>query len=201
MKNIPNIILASKSPRRKEMLEHLGLKPTVIVSNADENVSESLSPERFVKEVSLRKAEAVRPLCKDGDLIIASDTVVVCDGRILGKPHGEKEALEMLSLLSGTTHKVISGLALIYNGRTVLSHETTEVTFRALAEEEIRAYVATGEPMDKAGAYGIQGKGGSLVAGYNGEFDTVVGFNMTLLRALMHEAVGDVSSLAEDGND
>ena len=107
----------------------------------------------------------------------------------------------MLRELSGKTHNVHTGIALTLGGKVYSGVATTEVTFRALAEEEIRAYVATGEPMDKAGAYGIQGKGGSLVAGYNGEFDTVVGFNMTLLRALMHEAVGDVSSLAEDGND
>lgn len=190
MKNVPNIILASKSPRRKEMLEHLGLTPTVIVSNADENVSESLSPERFVEEVSLRKAEAVRPLCKDSDLIIASDTVVVCEGKILGKPHGEKEALEMLSLLSGTTHKVISGLAVIFNGKTVLSHETTEVTFRKIEEAEALAYVKTGEPYDKAGAYGIQDRASVFTERISGDYLNVVGLPVFRLFSLLKSEYG-----------
>lgn len=190
MKNVPNIILASKSPRRKEMLEHLGLTPTVIVSNADENVSESLSPERFVEEVSLRKAEAVRPLCKDSDLIIASDTVVVCEGKILGKPHGEKEALEMLSLLSDTTHRVISGLAVIFNGKTVLSHETTEVTFRKIEEAEALAYVKTGEPYDKAGAYGIQDRASVFTERISGDYLNVVGLPVFRLFSLLKSEYG-----------
>ena len=190
MKNVPNIILASKSPRRKEMLEHLGLTPTVIVSNADENVSESLSPERFVEEVSLRKAEAVRPLCKDSDLIIASDTVVVCEGKILGKPHGEKEALEMLSLLSDTTHRVISGLAVIFNGKTVLSHETTEVTFRKIEESEALAYVKTGEPYDKAGAYGIQDRASVFTERISGDYLNVVGLPVFRLFSLLKSEYG-----------
>ena len=190
MKNVPNIILASKSPRRKERLEHLGLTPTVIVSNADENVSESLSPERFVEEVSLRKAEAVRPLCKDSDLIIASDTVVVCEGKILGKPHGEKEALEMLSLLSDTTHRVISGLAVIFNGKTVLSHETTEVTFRKIEEAEALAYVKTGEPYDKAGAYGIQDRASVFTERISGDYLNVVGLPVFRLFSLLKSEYG-----------
>ncbi len=190
MKTVPNIILASKSPRRKEMLEHLGLKPTVIVSNADENVSETLSPERFVEEVSLRKAEAVKPLCKEGDLIIASDTVVYCDGKILGKPHSEKEALDMLSLLSGKAHKVTSGLALIYNGRTVLSHETTEVTFRSIGEAEALAYVRTNEPYDKAGGYGIQDRASVFVEKINGDYLNVVGLPVYRLFSILKSEYG-----------
>ncbi len=190
MKTVPNIILASKSPRRKEMLEHLGLKPTVIVSNADENVSETLSPERFVEEVSLRKAEAVKPLCKESDLIIASDTVVYCDGKILGKPHGEKEALDMLSLLSGKAHKVTSGLAVIYNGRTVLSHETTEVTFRKISESEALSYVKTGEPFDKAGGYGIQDRASVFTEKINGDYLNVVGLPVYRLFSLLKTEYG-----------
>ena len=190
MKNIPNIILASKSPRRKEMLEHLGLKPTVIVSNADENVSKALSPERFVEEVSLRKAEAVKPLCKESDLIIASDTVVYCDGKILGKPHSEKEALDMLSLLSGKTHKVTSGLAVIYNGRTVLSHETTEVTFRQITESEAVAYVKTGECFDKAGGYGIQDRASVFTEKINGDYLNVVGLPVYRLFSILKAEYG-----------
>ncbi len=190
MKTVPKIILASKSARRKEILENLGLNPTVIVSNADENVSENLSPERFVEDVSLRKAEAVKPLCKEGDLIIASDTVVYCDGKILGKPKDEKEALYMLSLLSGTTHKVTSGLAVIYNSKTVLSHETTEVTFRQISESEALSYVRTGEPYDKAGGYGIQDRAAVFTESINGDYLNVVGLPVYRLFSLLKTEYG-----------
>jgi len=190
LKTVPNIILASKSPRRKEMLEHLGLKPKVIVSNADENVSEKLSPERFVEEVSLRKAEAVKHLCGESDLIIASDTVVYCDGKILGKPHSEKEALDMLMLLSGKTHKVTSGLAVIYNGKTVLSHETTEVTFRKISESEAAAYVKTGEPYDKAGGYGIQDRASVFTEKISGDYLNVVGLPVYRLFSILKSEYG-----------
>ncbi len=190
MKTVPKIILASKSARRKEILEHLGLNPTVIVSNADENVSENLSPERFVEEVSLRKAEAVKPLCKEDDLIIASDTVVCCDGKILGKPQDEKEALYMLSLLSGTTHKVTSGLAVIYNGKTVLSNETTEVTFRKISESEALSYVRTGESFDKAGGYGVQDKASVFTERINGDYLNVVGLPVYRLFSLLKTEYG-----------
>lgn len=183
--NTPKIILASKSPRRREMLEHLGLKPTVLVSNADENITEKLTPERFVEEVSLRKAMAVKPLCKDDELIIASDTVVCVGDKILGKPSGEKEALEMLLLLSDTTHKVISGLALIYNGKTVLSHESTEVTFRKISDDEARRYVATGECYDKAGGYGIQDRASVFTEKINGDYLNVVGLPVFRLFSLL----------------
>jgi len=188
--NLPNIILASKSARRKEILEHLGLKPTVIVSGADENVSGSLTPERFVEEVSMRKAEAVKPLCGENDLIIASDTVVYCNGRILGKPHDEKEALEMLSLLSGTTHKVTSGLAIIHKGRTVLSHETTEVTFRKISDAEALAYVRTNEPYDKAGGYGIQDRASVFTERICGDYLNVVGLPVFRLFSVLKSEYG-----------
>ena len=190
MNKLPNIILASKSARRKEILEHLGLKPTVIVSGADENVSESLTPERFVEEVSLRKAEAVKPLCRENDLIIASDTVVYCNGRILGKPHDEKEALEMLSLLSGTTHKVTSGLAIIHKGKTVLSHETTEVTFRKISDAEALAYVRTNEPYDKAGGYGIQDRASVFTERICGDYLNVVGLPVFRLFSVLKSEYG-----------
>ena len=190
MNNKPKIILASKSPRRREMLEHLGLKPTVLVSNADENITESLSPERFVEEVSLRKAEAVKPLCSEDDLIIASDTVVCIGDKILGKPKDEADALEMLSLLSETTHKVISGLALIRNGKTVLSHEITEVTFRKIEADEAKAYVATGECYDKAGSYGIQDRAAVFTEKISGDYLNVVGLPVFRLFSLLKSEYG-----------
>lgn len=172
------------------MLEHLGIKPTVLVSNADENITEKLTPERFVEEVSLRKASAVKPLCSEGDLIIASDTVVCIGDKILGKPQNEEDALEMLSLLSGTTHKVISGLALIYNGKTVLSHESTEVTFRNISENEAKAYVMTGECYDKAGAYGIQDRAAVFTEKINGDYLNVVGMPVFRLFELLKSEYG-----------
>lgn len=175
MNNAPEIILASKSARRKEILEHLGLKPTVAVSNADENASKTLSPESFAEAVSLRKAEAVKPLYTDKHLIIASDTAVFCKGRILGKPKDAEDAFEMLSLLSGSTHTVTSGIAVIYNGKTVLAHETTEVTFRKISEREISEYIKTGEPFDKAGGYGIQDRAAVFTERINGDYLNVVG--------------------------
>ena len=197
------VILASKSPRRKEIFgayaEECGFSFDIITRETDEELFGE-HPRTGVKTLAERKGAAVAVEYPDA-LVVSSDTLVELGGKPLGKPVDEEDACSMLRELSGKTHNVHTGIALTQGGKVYSGVATTEVTFRALAEEEIRAYVATGEPMDKAGAYGIQGKGGSLVAGYNGEFDTVVGFNMTLLRALMQEAVGDVSSLAEDGND
>ena len=197
------VILASKSPRRKEIFgayaEECGFSFDIITRETDEELFGE-HPRTGVKTLAERKGAAVAAEYPDA-LVVSSDTLVELGGKPLGKPVDEEDACSMLRELSGKTHNVHTGIALTLGGKVYSGVATTEVTFRALAEEEIRAYVATGEPMDKAGAYGIQGKGGSLVAGYNGEFDTVVGFNMTLLRSLMREAVGDTSSLAEGGND
>lgn len=197
------VILASKSPRRKEIFgayaEECGFSFDIITRETDEELFGE-HPRTGVKTLAERKGAAVAVEYPDA-LVVSSDTLVELGGKPLGKPVDEEDACAMLRELSGKTHNVHTGIALSLGGKVYSGVATTEVTFRALTDEEIRAYVATGEPMDKAGAYGIQGKGGSLVAGYNGEFDTVVGFNMTLLRALMREAVGDASVLVEDGND
>lgn len=197
------VILASKSPRRKEIFgayaEECGFSFDIITRETDEELFGE-HPRTGVKTLAERKGAAVAVEYPDA-LVVSSDTLVELGGKPLGKPVDEEDACAMLRELSGKTHNVHTGIALSLGGKVYSGVATTEVTFRALTEEQIRAYVATGEPMDKAGAYGIQGKGGSLVAGYNGEFDTVVGFNMTLLRALMREAVGDASVLVEDGND
>lgn len=197
------VILASKSPRRKEIFgayaEECGFSFDIITRETDEELFGE-HPRTGVKTLAERKGAAVATEYPDA-LVVSSDTLVELGGKPLGKPVDEEDACAMLRELSGKTHNVHTGIALSLGGKVYSGVATTEVTFRALTDEEISAYVATGEPMDKAGAYGIQGKGGSLVAGYNGEFDTVVGFNMTLLRALMREAVGDTSVLEEDGND
>ncbi len=170
-----DIILASGSPRRKELLAQMGLTFRVVVSSADETVDPATPPEEQVGLLSRRKADAVAGLVSAGDLVIAADTIVVFDGQVMGKPHSAQEAVQMLSLLSGKTHEVYTGFTLRQGERTVTQAERTRVTFRALTQAEIDAYVATGEPMDKAGAYGIQGLGSLLVSGIQGDYFNVMG--------------------------
>jgi septum formation protein len=197
------IILASKSPRRKEIFgafaEECGFRFEIITRETDEELFGE-HPMTGVRTLAERKGAAVAAEYPTA-LVVSSDTLVELDGIPLGKPIDENDACRMLHDLSGKTHNVHTGIALTLGDKVYSGVATTEVTFRELTEDEICAYVATGEPMDKAGAYGIQGKGGSLVAGYNGEFDTVVGFNMTLLHRLVKDAVGDEARLAEEAND
>ena len=177
-------ILASASPRRREMLQHLGLNFTIVCADADES-SEERNGERLVELLAARKAAAVKDaLQKQGRLtsdtvILAADTVVVSpEGEILGKPHDAQDAHRMLRLLSGNTHKVISGICVALGDRTVTSHEVTEVSFAPLADNVIDSYIASGEPMDKAGAYGIQQKGNLFVEYIHGDYYNVVGFQV-----------------------
>ena len=171
-----NIILASNSPRRRELLGQMGIERFHIISpDVDETVAAGLSPARIVEELSLRKAGAAAKRAGPEDLIIAADTVVALDGAVLGKPRGGDEAFAMLSALSGREHHVYTGVTVLRGGRAVTEHEETAVTFRPLEPGEIRGYIATGEPMDKAGAYGIQGLGALLVSGIRGDYCNVVG--------------------------
>ena len=173
-------ILASASPRRKEILRNLGLRFDVITSEADESCALT-DPEALTRELSRRKGEAVRDalLSKgglDGDtVIIASDTVVCCDGEILGKPRDRADAERMIRMLSGKTHTVTSGIALIYRGLTYTDAATTKVTFDELDEEFIEAYISSREPYDKAGGYAIQGKAAPVISGIEGCYFNVVG--------------------------
>ena len=178
-KNKIKWVLASQSPRRKELLEQIGLSFEVVVSRADENITEELSPGELVERLSLIKAEAVRDSLagrEDAPVVIGADTVVYHNGRILGKPKDEEDAFLMLRSLSGDTHSVFTGVSILFPGGTVTFHSETKVTFDELSDAEIRAYIASGEPMDKAGAYGIQGLGGAFVTGIEGEYANVVGF-------------------------
>ncbi len=168
------LILASNSPRRKEICELLDLKFTIIPSKSEAELDLSLSPEKAVEKVALLKAQEVF-LRNQGDVVIGADTAVFVDGCFLGKPKGKNEAKEMLKRLSGKTHVVITGVAILAKGRQRCFSQAASVEFYELTEEEIDAYIATGEPMDKAGAYGIQGKGARLVKGINGDFYTVMG--------------------------
>lgn len=168
------IILASASPRRKELLSTAGLEFTVKVADVEEIIPENATPDKVVKSLALQKAQAVAKDNPDS-VVIGSDTVVALDGVILGKPKDEEDAVRMLTALSGRTHMVYTGVALIHGEIIRNFCEATEVKFYPLTEEEICSYVATKEPMDKAGAYGIQGKGCVLVEKIIGDYFNVVG--------------------------
>lgn len=169
------LYLASQSPRRKELLTLAGLAFKVLVSGCDENVPEGLSAEQTVQLLAEQKADAVAPLCKEEDVILAADTVVVADGKILGKPVDAEDACKMLRMLSGQTHTVMTGVCITGNGKRKSFVSQTDVTFYPLTDSEIESYVATGDPMDKAGSYGIQSKGVVLVEKICGDYSNVVG--------------------------
>ena len=168
------IILASASPRRKELLETAGLSFTVKVADVEEIIEENMSADAVVRSLALQKAAAVAKDNADA-VVIGADTVVVLDGEILGKPKSKENAVELLMKLSGRSHTVYTGVAMIQGEKIKNFSEATEVEFYPLSEEEIEAYVATGEPMDKAGAYGIQGRGCVLIRKINGDYFNVVG--------------------------
>ncbi len=193
-----DIILASRSPRRRELLGQMGLKGFQVVSpNVDESVEGDPHPAELVELLSARKAAAAARQVGEDDLIIAADTVVVLDGAVLGKPEDERDAFSMLSALSGNRHDVYTGLTVIRGGQTVTGHEVTTVTFRELEPAEITAYIATGEPMDKAGAYGIQGLGALLVSGIQGDYFNVMGLPVYRLGRVLSEQFGlDLLELA-----
>ena len=182
------IILATASPRRLSLLRDIGLNPQVIAAHIDENSIPGNSPEEKARHCALAKALAVADQVEEG-LIIGADTVVVLGDEVLGKPASKEEAKEMLACLSGRTHRVITGLAVVDagSGCRVSGHETTEVTFRRLTPDEIACYVASGEPMDKAGAYGIQALGSLLVKGIRGCYFNVVGLPLARLAKMCKE--------------
>lgn len=169
-----DIILASASPRRSELMTLAGFRFDVICADIDEIVPEKAMPQEVVMSLALQKAQAV---AKDHrkSAVVGSDTVVALDGKILGKPHSESEAAEMLRSLSGRIHKVYTGVAIVCGEKVTSFFEETEVEFYPLTDQEILDYVATGEPMDKAGAYGIQGRGAVLVKRINGDYFNVMG--------------------------
>ena len=181
-------ILASKSPRRHELLDMVGVEHEVITSDCDENIEYS-GPADMVCRLSELKAEAVAKELPAGEeaIIIGSDTIVYYDGEVLGKPKSEEDAFRMLSELSGNTHSVFTGVTIIdpSAGKKETFFEETKVTFYDVTEEEIRAYIKTGDPLDKAGSYGIQGKGAFLVQRIEGDYYTVVGLPVAhLLQSL-----------------
>ena len=170
-----DIVLASQSPRRRELLGQMGLNFRIIVPDIDEHMDRSLPPDRLVEAISAEKAAAVVQKVGPEALVIAADTVVAWNGELLGKPRDEHQAREMLGHLAGQSHQVYTGFTIRRGEKTLTRSERTEVTFRPLTGEEIAAYVKTGEPMDKAGAYGIQGLGSLLVEGVQGDYFNVMG--------------------------
>jgi septum formation protein len=182
---MPIIILASASPRRAEILRTLGLEFEVVAPDVDESQMDGEAPADYVTRAARAKVSAVAD-GRDSGLVVAADTVVVIDGRPLGKPADAAEAREMLRMLSGRWHAVITGVAVrdLETSREVADHDKTLVRFRELADDEIDAYAASGEPLDKAGGYGIQGRGMLFVDEIAGSYHNVVGLPATLLQRL-----------------
>ena len=192
-----NIILASQSPRRKELLERMGLTEFEICPAwGEERVEPGLTPAQLVEQLSAQKAREIAAQRPDA-LVIAADTVVAVDGRVLGKPHSRQEAVEMLGLLSGRTHTVYTGLTVRMGTQEQVAHEATQVVFGRLTPQQIEAYVDTEEPMDKAGSYGIQGRGCVLVEGIRGDYYNVVGLPVYRLAGMLRKF--GVEPLAQHG--
>ena len=172
-------ILASGSPRRREILKNAGYEFEILTADVDETLPESITPEAAVLYLAQLKGDAVAE--KVGKVVVSADTVVAFDGTILGKPKDEKDAERMLKLLSGKTHSVFTGVCIQNAEKKVTFYEQTLVEFYELSEKEIADYVLTKEPMDKAGAYGIQGKGAVLVKRIDGDYLNVVGLPLARL--------------------
>lgn len=192
-----DIILASQSPRRRELLERMGVRDFRIVTpDIDERMDRDLPPEELVRRISAEKARAVREQMGADAIIIAADTVVALDGAVLGKPGDELEAFKMLSTLSGNRHQVYTGVTVLRGEEEYSQSEETTVSFRELTGEEIDCYIKTGEPMDKAGAYGIQGYGALLIEGIQGDYYNVMGLPVCRLGKILKALGVDCMALA-----
>lgn len=182
------LILASGSPRRRELIEKLHLPFEVEVSGNEEIIPEGIEPKDLPEYLALEKAKDVFKKHKsESAIIIGADTVVLCGGRILGKPHSRQEAIDMLKSLSGRTHEVVTGVGIISDRGEHSFTDICEVEFYPLKDREIERYVDSGEPMDKAGAYGIQGDGALLVKGIRGDYYTVMGLPVARLYRTLSE--------------
>ena len=181
------IILASSSPRRRELLSMIGLNYVIKTSGEEEVQPHGLPPAEFVKTLALQKAQPVANL-HPGDCVIGADTIVYLEGDILGKPHTPDVAKAYLSRMQGKKHVVFTGVAVLKNGKADVRHCETTVTFSPMTEREIDAYVATGEPLDKAGAYGVQGPGGIFVERVEGNYFNVIGLPLPMLYKMLIDA-------------
>jgi len=179
------IVLASQSPRRKELLGLFHIPFTVRVADVDETMDDTLSPYDAVAQISRKKAQAAQQ--SEDELIIAADTIVVCKEQILGKPRDEADARRMLRLLSGTEHQVMTGMTVLKGDRCVVCTEVADVHFRSLSDTQINAYIQTGEPMDKAGSYGIQGGAALFVEKIVGDYYNIMGLPVCRLGQILEE--------------
>ena len=182
------IVLASGSPRRRELLERIGITDfDVRVPEVEEYFPENLPPRQVVEYISREKAEAAAALCSADEIVITADTMVFLDEARLGKPADEADALRMLTALQGRRHTVCTGVTVRRGAESITESETTHVYFRPATQSELRAYIATGEPMDKAGSYGVQGKGALLVEKLDGDFFNVMGLPVLRLSRMLGE--------------
>lgn len=181
-----NVILASASPRRKELLSYIVPRFEIIPADVDETLPEEISSEKSAEFLAVKKAEHISAQYPES-IVIGSDTVVIVDGEILGKPSDEADAYRMLKKLSGKIHTVVTGVCISRGEKKKSFSEATRVEFYPLSDEEIHDYIATGDPMDKAGAYGIQGEGCVLIKGIEGDFFTVMGLPAARLKRELAE--------------
>ena len=189
------LILASASPRRKELLGLFHIPFVIRVADIDETMDQTASPADEVGRVSRMKALAVSR--EPEDVVIAADTIVVCNHRVLGKPHNSEEAVETLKLLSGRDHQVMTGVTVVRGDQAETFTEVTDLHFRELTEKEIHAYVATGEPMDKAGSYGIQGGAALFAERLVGDYYNVMGLPVCRLGQLLREIAPEIMEESE----
>ncbi len=187
MPDHPTLILASGSPRRAELLRAAGFSFEVCVADVDETPWQNELPEAHVRRLATAKAEAVHA-DQPGRTVLAADTIVVVEGQILGKPRDAEDAARMLALLSGARHTVLTGIALVANGATRVAVESTDVWFAELSRAEIAAYVESGEPMDKAGAYAVQGLASRFVERIEGMYSNVVGLPLARVYRMLVDA-------------
>ena len=183
---MPRVVLASASPRRRELLTLIGIAHDVIPADVDETYVKGEQPREHAERLARAKAAKIAAIETDA-LVVGSDTIVVIDDTVLGKPRNDADAVRMLMMLSGRTHVVMTAVAAAHGGRVVSGLEEVNVTFRDLALDEARSYVATREPMDKAGAYGIQGFGATIVQRVEGDYFAVMGLPIVRLVGLMRE--------------
>ena len=190
-----NVILASQSPRRKELLGLFHIPFIIRVSDADETMDPNAPAAQQVAQVSRRKAEAVSR--EPDDVVIAADTIVVCNGEILGKPRDAADASRMLHMLSGRDHQVMTGMTVLRGDRCLVCTEITDIHFRPLSQKEILRYIATGEPMDKAGSYGIQGGAALFAEKMVGDYYNVMGLPVCRLGQLLREIAPEIMEESE----
>lgn len=192
MKNSRKIVLASQSPRRKELLSGLISDFEIVVDNSEENIRDGASPEEAAEILALQKAKNVAAVVSDNSIVIGADTMVSINGEIFGKPSDKEDAVRMLKILSGNENIVCTGIAVVdkTSGKVASKTVKTSVFFRNLTDEEIRRYVETGEPMDKAGGYGVQGLGSLLISGIHGDYFNVVGLPLCELAQMLKNEFG-----------